>query len=325
MLRVLAFLALVSASSGAAALDLQAHRGGRGLAPENTLPAFANALSLGVDTLELDTGVTKDGVVVIAHDPSLNPNIARGPDGKWLETKGPAIHALTYEELARYDVGRLKPGTNYAKNYPGQRSVDGTRIPRLADLFALVKKSGNDRVGFNIETKITPGAPDETLPPEAFARALIAAIREAGMESRVVIQSFDWRTLAVVQREEPSIPTVYLTAQQKWLDNIEALNPQGSRWTAGVQLKDHGSVPRMVRAAGGRIWSPHFGDLDDAKVAEAKTLGIKVVAWTVSDPAAIARMLDMRVDGIISDRPDLVRAEMKRRGMRLPDATAVAP
>ena len=92
-----------------------------------------------------------------------------------------------------------------------------------------------------------------------------------------------------------------------------------------MQLMDHGSVPRMVRAAGGRIWSPHFGDLDDAKVAEAKTLGIKVVAWTVSDPAAIARMLDMRVDGIISDRPDLVRAEMKRRGMRLPDATAVAP
>ena len=325
MLRALAFLLSLSLPSLALAFDLEAHRGGRGLAPENTLPAFANALSLGVDTLELDTGITKDGVVVVSHDSSLNPNIARGPDGQWLEKKGPAIHSLTYAELAKYDVGRLKPGTNYAKNFPEQAARDGTRVPRLSDLFALVGKSGNDRVGFNIETKLTPGAPDETPAPGPFVQALLAAIRDAGMSSRVVIQSFDWRTLEIVQREEPGIPTVYLSAQQKWLDNIEAANPRGSRWTAGVQMRDHGSVPKMVRAAGGRIWSPYFGDVDDAKIAEAKTLGLRVVVWTVNDPAAIAKMLDMRVDGIISDRPDLVRAEMRRRGMPLPAATPVAP
>ena len=140
MLRVLALLLLLSVAPAVSALDLQAHRGGRGLAPENTLPAFANALSIGVDTLELDADITRDGVVVIAHDPSLNPNIYRGPDGKWLEAKGPAIHALSYEELSRYDVGRLKPGTKYANGFPEQKAVDGTRVPRLADLFALVKR-----------------------------------------------------------------------------------------------------------------------------------------------------------------------------------------
>ena len=102
--------------------------GGRGLAPENTLPAFATALSLGVTTLELDTGITKDGVVVIAHDPALNPDITRDRNGAWLERRGPAIHALTLAELQQYDVGRLTPGTEYAKRYLQQKPADGTRI-----------------------------------------------------------------------------------------------------------------------------------------------------------------------------------------------------
>src|SRR5512136_2316730 len=121
------------------ALDLQGHRGARGLAPENTLPAFAAALSLGVTTLELDTGITKDGVVVISHNMTLNPEITRDRAGKWLGAPGPAIHALTFAELQQYDVGRIKPGTDYTKQFPEQKAVDGTRIPRLADLFALVK------------------------------------------------------------------------------------------------------------------------------------------------------------------------------------------
>ncbi|MGZ5081111.1 MAG: glycerophosphodiester phosphodiesterase [Usitatibacter sp.] len=321
--------ALLLAGCAAPTFDLQGHRGARGLAPENTLPAFARALAIGVSTLELDTGVTSDGVVVIAHDSSLNPDIARGPDGRWIEKKGPAIHALTYEELSGYDVGRLKPGTRYAMSFPAQVAVDGTRIPRLAELFAMVRKSGNRHVAFNIETKLSPSAPEETLAPEPFARKLIAEIRRARMSQRVTIQSFDWRTLQVVQKEAPDIPTVYLTAQQKFLDNICAGAMAGSPsvapadcgasdWTAGFQLKDHGSVPRMVKAAGGAAWSPYFGDVDAEKVKEAQGLGLRVVVWTVSEPVEIARMLDLGVDGLISDRPDVAREEMKKRGMRLP-------
>jgi glycerophosphoryl diester phosphodiesterase len=309
---------------GTLAFDLQGHRGARGLAPENTLPAFAAALSLGVTTLELDTGVTADGVVVVTHEPRLHPDTTRGPDGAWLAAHGPTLRSLTYAELARYDVGRLNPATNYGKRYPQQKPVDGTRIPRLADLFALVQRSGNSTVRFNIETKIDPRAPDLTLPPEAFARALVKAIREAGMASRASIQSFDWRTLRVVQAEAPEIPTVYLTAQQKWLDNVGAGAPAGSAWTAGFQHAQAGSVPKMVRAAGGKTWSPYFGDLDAAQLSEARALGLAVVVWTVNEPADITRMMDLGVDGIISDRPDLVRAEMQKRGMALPPATPVA-
>jgi glycerophosphoryl diester phosphodiesterase len=316
---------LAMAALAAHAFDLQGHRGARGLAPENTLPAFAAALSLGVTTLELDTGVTSDGVVVISHEPWPHPDTARGPDGAWLAAHGPAIHSITYAELARYDVGRLNPATNYGRRLPEQKPVDGTRIPRLSDLFALVNRSGNTAVRFNIETKIDPRAPQTTLPPEEFARALVRAIRDGGMARRASIQSFDWRTLKVVQAEAPEIPTVYLTAQQKWLDNIGAGNPAGSEWTAGVQHAQHRSVPRMVQAAGGKTWSPFFGDLDSTNLAEAKALGLAIVVWTVNSPADIARMMDLGVDGIISDRPDLVRAEMQKRGMPLPTATPVAP
>ena len=316
------FLLLANSALG---FDLVGHRGARGLAPENTLPSFARALSLGVTALELDTAITRDEEIVISHDPSLNPNITRDKDGKWLVKPGPAIHSLPFQELQQYDVGRLKPNTNYAKLFPEQKAVDGTRIPRLADLFALVKKSGNEQVRLNIELKVSPLKPDETLDPETYAKRVVESIRKEGMESRVSILSFDWRTLLLVQKIAPEIPTVYLSIQQRSFDNISADKPEGSPWTAGFQHKDHGSVPRMVKAAGGRIWSPYFGDLTEAQLKEAHGLGLKVAVWTVNDPAQIQKMLDLGVDGIISDRPDLVRQAMAERGMALPSATPVQP
>ncbi|MET0542528.1 MAG: glycerophosphodiester phosphodiesterase [Variovorax sp.] len=300
-------------------LDLQGHRGARALLPENSLPAFARALSLGVTTLELDIAITKDGVPVISHDPALNPDITRGPDGQFLAARGPAISTLTFDELSRYDVGAIKPGTNYARQFASQTPMDGTRIPKLADLFALVRQSGNTQVRFAIETKLSPLAPHETVAPEAFARAVIGAIREGGMESRSSILSFDWRTLKVVQQEAPGIPTVYLTIQQRTNNNVQADSP----WTAGMRLRDHGSVPKMIKAAGGNTWSSYWGDLSRTDVEEAQGLGLKVLAWTVNDAAQIGRMIDLGVDGVVTDRPDVAREEMARRGLPLPAATPV--
>jgi glycerophosphoryl diester phosphodiesterase len=145
------------------------------------------------------------------------------------------------------------------------------------------------------------------------------------MTARVSIQSFDWRTLQVVQRIAPEIPTVYLSSQQRFLDNIAAGNPAGSPWTAGFQYRDHGSIPKMITAAGGAIWSPYHGDLHDDALREARSLGLRVVVWPVNDPSQIRNMLDQGVDGIISDRPDLVRRIMAERGMTLPLAAPIAP
>ena len=308
-------LALALAAASAQAFDLQGPRGARGLLPENTLPAFERALALGVTTLELDVGMTKDGVLVISHDPYLNPDIARDASGRFLEQRGPLIRSLTWAELQVYDVGRIKPGTEYARQFSDQVPVDGARIPRLSDLFDLVKRAGDDRVRFDIETKLSPDKPDETPLPEPFARALVDQIRKAGVAGRSTIQSFDWRTLQVVQRIAPEIPTAYLTLQRRF-DNIGAERSEGSNWTAGYQYRVHGSVPKMVKAAGGGTWSAFHGDLDAAKVKEAQALGLKVLAWTVNDPAQMARVLDYGIDGLITDRPDLARKLLEARGVR---------
>jgi glycerophosphoryl diester phosphodiesterase len=312
MIRLAPALAFTLIALPAPAFDLQGHRGARGLAPENTLPAFQRALDLGVDTIECDMAITKDGVVVIHHDLWLNPDTTRGPDGQWLAARGPAIHDLTFQELQQYDVGRIKPGTDYAKAFPDQQAVDGTRIPRLADLFDLVKKSGNATIGFDCETKVSPHEPAATLPPEEFARKAITEIRKARMERRTMVQSFDWRTLQVIQKEAPEIRTMYLSTPR-------TLAPAGSGrpspWLAGFapELQWGGSVPKAVHAAGGKIWAPNHAFLTPALLAEARALSITVIPWTVNDPPTIVKLLDMGVDGIISDRPDLVQIELRKR------------
>src|ERR1700693_2508103 len=170
-MRVLAliFLALVAAPS--LAFDLEGHRGTRGLAPENTLAAFRRAIEIGVTTIETDMALTRDDVIVISHDPFLNPDVVRGPDGHWLTSQGPPIRTLTLAELRRYDIGRLNPASQYAREFPEQRAVDGERFPQLSELFELGK---GELLRFNIETKITPTSGADTPDPATFARLVVA-------------------------------------------------------------------------------------------------------------------------------------------------------
>jgi glycerophosphoryl diester phosphodiesterase len=306
------------------AFDLQGHRGARGLRPENTLAAFAHALSLGVSTLELDTAVTRDGVVVVTHDSELNPDITRASSGEWLREKGAPFFSLSHAEIREYDVGRIRPGSAYGLRFPDQVAADGERIPRLSDVFALARKSGNHSVRFNIETKLDPRAPHLTPRAEAFAQAVVDEIRAGSMETRSTIQSFDWSTLKVVKRIAPAIATVCLTTQQGEDDNVRTGGV--SLWLGGLKAADYGgSVPKLVKAAGGAVWSPDFADLVEPLVEEAHDLGLLVIPWTANDPADMGRLIDMGVDGLISDRPDILRRVLAERGLELPHPTPVSP
>ena len=298
----------------AAAFDLQGHRGARGLAPENTLPAFERALAIGVSTLELDVGLSADGVVVIAHDLHLNPLITRDAAGQWLiGSKGPLIRSLSLAQLQTYDVGRIQPGTPYASTFGSQQPLDGTRIPTLAALFERVKLLGGNGMRFNIETKINPEQPGDTASPEQMTEALLKVVRDAGMLQRVSIQSFDWRTLQIVQRLEPSIPTVYLSIQTANSNNIAS-----GAWTAGFKLAEHAGVPAMVKAAGGAVWAPNGGAVTQALVQQAQALGLKVIPWTINQVADMERLIAWGVDGLITDYPDRLREVMHQRQIALP-------
>ncbi len=302
------------------AFDLQAHRGGRGLMPENTLPAFEKALSLGVTTLELDLGVTRDGVVVVHHDRRLSPERSRGPDGTWIAAPGPLIKDLTLAELQLADVGASRPEGETARRFPAQPRLDGVSVPSLKQVIELAEAQAGGRVFYNVEAKISPLAPEETLAPAAFAAAVIHVLAETGVLERASLQSFDWRVLRAAQDQAPALATVFLTAEQDWFDNV-GRRGAGTPWTAGFDVAAQGgSLPRTVKAAGGEVWSPYFRDLGEAELREARALGLRVVVWTVNERHEMARLLALGVDGIITDYPDRLRAVLAEAGLPLPPA-----
>jgi glycerophosphoryl diester phosphodiesterase len=297
----------------AAAFDLQGHRGARGLAPENTLAAFRTALDLGVTTLETDLAVTKDDVLVISHDPLLNPDLVRGPDGKWIDA-GPPIRSLTVAELKRYDIGRLNPAAKYAQQFPEQKPVDGERFPTLAEFFAA---AGPD-VRFNIEIKTDPTKPDLTVDPNRFAQLAVDAIRLGKVGRRSTIQSFDWRGLIEARRLAPEIATGCLSIESNNMDTVGRASGQPSPWLAGLDLAAHGgSVPRLASQAGCAVWSPFWRNVTAENVKEAQALGLKVVPWTVNNSSEMTRLIDIGVDGLITDYPDRALPVLAAKGLKI--------
>jgi glycerophosphoryl diester phosphodiesterase len=301
----------------AIAFDLEGHRGARGLAPENTLAAFRRALAIGVSTLETDFAVTRDERLVLSHEPFVNPALARDGGGKWLDAPGPMIHSLDLADLQVFDVGRLNPADSYGRNFREQVAADGERIPTFEQLAGLVRSSGA-AVRLNLETKITPTSGTTTPTPEAFARLVLAALERNDMAERSTIQSFDWRTLVEVKRLRPAQPTACLTIETPSM-NTDAAGPDGaSPWHAGLRMADHGSLPRLVKAARCETWSMFWRNLTPELLAEAHALGLKVLPWTVNDPADMARLVDLGVDGLITDYPNRLREVLARKGVALP-------
>lgn len=300
-------------SGAALAFDLQGHRGARGLAPENTLAGFERTLALGVSTLELDVVLSADGVPVISHDTTPNPDITRDGQGRWLQARGPAFNTLTLAQIAEFDVGRINPASRYARDFPLQQAVDGERIPTLASLFQLVARLRADHVRFNIELKRNPERPHESPDPDAFVQAVLAVIKAHGMAPRSSLQSFDWSLLKIAQRVAPGMALSFLSAQRPRFDTL-----QTGLWTPGTRLADFEDAPAMVAAAGGKVWSPNFNDINQRVLERARSEGLRVIPWTVNEVSDMERLLDWGVDGLITDHPDRLRTVLQQRGITLP-------
>jgi glycerophosphoryl diester phosphodiesterase len=289
----------------AAPFDLQGHRGARGLAPENTMTGFATALAIGVTTLELDVVLTREGVPVVTHDSRPNPDIAR-IGGVYVGGNGPPMRSLTLAEIRRYDVGRPRPGSRYARMFPDQTPDDGATIPTLRDVLALARDSP---VRFNIETKVGVEDDVDATDPDAFVRAIVETARREGVLDRVTIQSFDWRTLDAAARIAPDVERSCLTVES-WLGDSD---PGGSPWF--FQNRDVGAVmttPQLAKAAGCSIWSPYSGNATAESVRQAQSEGLRVIPWTVNTGAEARRLLSAGVDGFITDYPDRMKVLIDR-------------
>jgi glycerophosphoryl diester phosphodiesterase len=291
-------------------IELHGHRGARGLFPENTLAGFAGALAIGVDALELDVAATADGVVVVTHDPCLNPDITRTSDGAWLTGPGPAIRSLRAADLSHYDVGRVRPDSAYAMLCPDQVPHDGATIPTLAEVLRC-----GPRATFNIELKTFPLRPGLAMEGAAMADAVVAVADSQGVADRIIVQSFDWRGPRHLHRVRPDI-------RLSWLTSATVL-AAARQWWDGPHPSDFGgSVPRAVASEGGPNWGPDYVNLTEEGIAEAHSLGLRVVPWTVNRPEDMRRLIGWGVDGLITDRPDLARRVLADEGYALPPSWA---
>jgi glycerophosphoryl diester phosphodiesterase len=277
----------------------------------------------------MDVVMTKDREVLVSHDIRLNPDIVRGPDGRFI-TDRLLAKDLTLAQIQRYDVGRIDPASSYAQYFPAQLGMDGVPMPTLREVIRYVKGVSGTEVGFQIEFKTDPVHPSWTYTPAEFAEALYRILVEEDIVERSEIQSFDWRCLYEIQKLDARVKTAYLT---EWDNEPGTPNSFFDRdpakaglWTGGVLVKDHGnSIPQMVKDMGGTCWEPEDVELTQEALAEAHRLGLKVVVWTwpehigtAFDDELVGKLIDWGVDGIITDDPGRLISMLAARGYPVP-------
>lgn len=315
---------------------MQAHRGGLALTVENTLPAFAKALELGVSTLELDVQITEDGYAVVTHDRDPSPNKCVDTQPAFPgDPEFPYVPNRTFiKDLTLAQVRTIDCGSRQLPQYPGQELFPGQRMPLLSEVFELVKLYRASGVTLNIELKVEAGAPEQTAPREQFVRTVTEEIRRARIGDQVTIQSFDWGTLMRMREVEPRLPIVALTNGQQFLQMGQ---PGASPWLGGIDIDDFtGSLQqRYVDAAasfGADAVSPVHGDPQGGKVTDpnyvpfttqelvdaAHDAGMKVIPWTVNDADTMNSLISLGIDGLITDKPDLLRQVLCAHGYELP-------
>jgi len=248
--------------------EVHGHRGARARFPENTIPSFEYALQTGVDVLEMDLAVTKDRVLVLSHDPYVNPDICDGPNA----ARKPLIFGMTLVQLKHYDCGAKRN-----PRFPDQKPLPGTQIPTLDEVLS---RFAPEKIRFNIETKIRPDRPGETTTPEEFVDLLLKALDKHRLRSRTVIQSFDFRTLAEAKRRDP--------------DLILAALVEGP-------FKD---LVKIAQETGVQFISPNFNLVDAKVVQNLHAMDVKIVPWTANEESVWKKLIAAKVDGIITDDPE---------------------
>ncbi|HEV7726520.1 MAG TPA: glycerophosphodiester phosphodiesterase family protein [Modestobacter sp.] len=314
--------------------DLQAHRGGAALTVENTLAAFGRALDLGVSTLELDTQITEDGRAVVTHD--------RDPDPRKCTDTSPAtpgdpeypyVPGTRYiKDLTLAQVRTLDCGSTSLAEFPEQQASPGARMPLLSEVLDLVQQRGADDVVLNLELKVEAASPTETAPRDQFVDVVTRDVRDAGMLGQVTIESFDWGALMRVRQVQPDLPIIALTNGRPFL---QTGLPGASPWLGGIDIDDFGGdVVAAAHSFGADALSPVHGcpadgGVDDPgyvpfttapMVRSAHAAGMTVIPWTVDDAATMQSLIDMGVDGIITNHPDVLRDVLADDGFPLPPA-----
>lgn len=326
-------------------VEVYAHRGGRSISPEHTLSAYETSLNIGTHWVDMDIGITRDGIIIAYHDLWLNPDILRKnnqflahdqdsflkdldtlPGGIDHNIQPYLIKNLTLSELQQYEIGKINPDSAYSKYFPKQRVVDSAKIVALKEIVDYVNSISNNQVNFQIEIKTDPLKKDWAALPHEFATKINEFIQKNQLEKRIEVQSFDWEPLIILHQLNPSIKLAFLIAQND-IPRMHNPDPKiAGLFSNGYLLKDYNySLPQMVKALGGSLYEPEDIALTKEDLDEAHRLGLKVVVWSWTEHSGITfnielidKLITWGVDGIITDDPAKLNIMLKERGLAVP-------
>ena len=284
-------------------IKIYGHRGARGDLPENTLESFKYLFENNIKAYETDILISKDLIPVITHDFRLDPSLTKDNDGNWIEDENIKIFDLTYEELLKFDVGSINKLSRYGRRFVNQKPLENQRIPKLSELLALSSKNISENLLINLEIKSTPDEENLTPAPEYTVKLVVDEINVSNLKDKIIVSSFDWRTLTEIKNQYPEISRAYLTYQQVRGMKIKKTIYNRSPWMSFLPFYEDHELPKIIKSQGGKAWHPYRKDITKKLVNISHQEDLPVNVWTVNEEDEMLKMIEYGVDGIMTDYP----------------------
>ena len=283
-------------------IKIYGHRGARGDLPENTLDSFKYLFDNNINAYETDILISKDLVPVIAHDFRLDPSRTKDNEGNWIENENIKIFDLTYEELLKFDVGSVNKLSRYGRRFINQKNLENQKIPKLSELLEMSKKNKSENLLINLEIKSTPDEENLTPEPEDTVKLVMKDINGTHLKDKIIVSSFDWRTLTVIKNNYPEIPRAYLTQHLTGI-NINQTIYNRSPWLSFLPYYEDHELPGIIKSQGGKAWHPYRKDITKKLVDISHQEDLPINVWTVNKEYDMLKMIEYGVDGIMTDYP----------------------
>ncbi len=284
-------------------IKIYGHRGARGDLPENTLESFKYLFKNNINAYETDILISKDLIPVITHDFRLDPSFTKDNEGNWITDENIIIFDLIYDELLEFDVGSLNKLSRYGRRFVNQKTLENQKIPKLSELLELSSKNKSENLLINLEIKSTPDEENLTPTPEEMVKLVMQEVNKSNLQNKIIISSFDWRTLTEIKNHYPEISRAYLSFQQQTGIKIKNTIYNRSPWMSFLPFFEKYELPKIIKSQGGKAWHPYHKDITKKLVEISHQEDLPVNVWTVNEEYDMLKMIEYSVDGIMTDYP----------------------
>ncbi len=284
-------------------IKIYGHRGARGDLLENTLESFKYLFKNNINAYETDILISKDLIPVITHDFRLDPSFTKDNEGNWITDENIIIFDLSYDELLKFDVGALNKLSRYGRRFVNQKTLENQKIPKLSELLELSSKNKSENLLINLEIKSTPDEENLTPTPEEMVKLVMQEVNKSNLQNKIIISSFDWRTLTEIKNHYPEISRAYLSFQQQTGIKIKNTIYNRSPWMSFLPFFEKYELPKIIKSQGGKAWHPYHKDITKKLVEISHQEDLPVNVWTVNEEYDMLKMIEYSVDGIMTDYP----------------------